>query len=470
MEVHVTDGTEAGTTPLADINPGPPGSNPIFLGANNTFAFFAADDGVNGAQLWVTDGTGPGTRLVKVINPDGDAFSDFFNPAIVVDERLIFRATDGEHGQEVFISDGTEAGTGMIVDLNPGAPGSDPFNFTRANGAVLFEATADGSTYNLYQSLGTAETTDKLADSVWTPAGIAVLPATPLFFQSQATGQVVATVFQNDKHLGWSATTAPLGSEWEARAIGEVVAGITGPELFAQSNIDGRIIYTSFDSLGERQWDAVPGALTGWSLMGAGDFIGNERSEIVIRNQADGTHLLGQFDRAGLFDQWFAWTSPFKDVANNRDYQFVAAGDWNGDGIADGIFQNQLGSGDVFARSIINGIAQDFLVTDRITLDHRVTAVGDFDADGTADIVVQNQSTGEAVFKSSIFATDQWAPLLSSFAAGGVNVAAADIDQDGDSEIITEINGSFFAGHVGPPGIASWTLLANTGAGWEIVH
>ena len=33
--------------------------------------YFAADDGVNGEELWVTDGTGGGTQLVKDINPAG---------------------------------------------------------------------------------------------------------------------------------------------------------------------------------------------------------------------------------------------------------------------------------------------------------------------------------------------------------------------------------------------------------------
>lgn len=79
-------------------------------------AYFSAIDGDHGEELWVTDGTIEGTRMVKDINP-GLATSDIqwltrFN------DKVVFTANDGENGYEPWISDGTEAGTHMLKDIH----------------------------------------------------------------------------------------------------------------------------------------------------------------------------------------------------------------------------------------------------------------------------------------------------------------------------------------------------------------
>ena len=78
--------------------------------------FFAATDEPHGRELWVTDGTTHGTRLVTDIHPTGDA-----RPAalVAVGGVLYFVADDGVHGYELWRSDGTAAGTRMVVDSAP---------------------------------------------------------------------------------------------------------------------------------------------------------------------------------------------------------------------------------------------------------------------------------------------------------------------------------------------------------------
>jgi ELWxxDGT repeat protein len=99
-ELWKSDGTQAGTALVADINPGPDGSNPSAVVQVNGSVFFAADDGTNGNELWKTDGTGANTVLVKDIFP-GDGSS---NPSNLINfkNRLFFAADDAAHGVELW--------------------------------------------------------------------------------------------------------------------------------------------------------------------------------------------------------------------------------------------------------------------------------------------------------------------------------------------------------------------------------
>jgi ELWxxDGT repeat protein len=110
--------------------------------------FFAGDDGVHGQELWASDGTPEGTRLVADINP-GPAASWPENMS-AVGGALFFKADDGQHGFEPWRSDGTTGGTRLVADVLPGRTASHPGQFIEAGGHVYFTApwTQDDSTNN----------------------------------------------------------------------------------------------------------------------------------------------------------------------------------------------------------------------------------------------------------------------------------------------------------------------------------
>ncbi len=96
--------------------------------------YFGANDGTIGSELWRTDGTKAGTKLVEDINPA--AGSSPFRLA-AFKHRVYFSADDGTHGRELWRTDGSAQGTKLFKDIRPGMGGSIPCELVK-----LGEATA----------------------------------------------------------------------------------------------------------------------------------------------------------------------------------------------------------------------------------------------------------------------------------------------------------------------------------------
>jgi len=100
--------------------------------------FFRATDPDHGTELWRTDGTPQGTRLVADLVP-GPGSSDP-QGLTVAGGRLYFSAWDTYHGRELWTSDGTAAGTRLAGDVAPGAFSSAPRLLTPIAGILVFTA------------------------------------------------------------------------------------------------------------------------------------------------------------------------------------------------------------------------------------------------------------------------------------------------------------------------------------------
>jgi len=133
-EVWVTDGTAAGTHKIIINNPTTmvPANSPShgnFLAVGNV-CYFTANDGVHGAELWKTDGTAGGTSLVADINPGSASGVGGNNGTLLINipdsatpNIIYFTADNGVDGNEIWQSDGTISGTNIAVigGLNPNA-------------------------------------------------------------------------------------------------------------------------------------------------------------------------------------------------------------------------------------------------------------------------------------------------------------------------------------------------------------
>ena len=162
VELWMSDGTASGTRIVKDINPGADSSTPSNLIHVGDTLYFTADDGTHGVELWMSDGTAAGTVLVKDIR-DGSADS---NPGHLTSagDFLYFTADDGTHGVELWMSDGTASGTHMVQDINPGADSSSPSNLTHVGGTLYFAADDGTHGVELWRTNGTASGTYLVGD------------------------------------------------------------------------------------------------------------------------------------------------------------------------------------------------------------------------------------------------------------------------------------------------------------------
>jgi len=186
IELWKSDGTEAGTVMVKDIFPGSGGSFTGGLGmmrligmnfflakltdVNGTL-FFRATDGAHGDELWKSDGTEAGTVMVQDINLGAADSSPFV--LTDVNGTLFFQAIDGTHGAELWKSDGTAAGTVMVEDICPGSGGSFPRHLTAVNGTLFFRPTEGTPGIELWKSDGTAAGTVMVKDFHSREAGFA---------------------------------------------------------------------------------------------------------------------------------------------------------------------------------------------------------------------------------------------------------------------------------------------------------
>ena len=171
------------------------GSNPGGFTVIGDTLFFNAR-GTSGYELWKSDGTEAGTVMVKEIEPGNNMYNGGARYLTAAGDTLYFTADDGIHGLELWKSDGTEAGTVMVKDLWPGndSSGSPNDGFKErmtAIGDIVYFAGNDGvNGYGLYKSDGTANGTEFITSPVYQMFDLVATDDT-LYFQGSSTGQTV---------------------------------------------------------------------------------------------------------------------------------------------------------------------------------------------------------------------------------------------------------------------------------------
>ncbi|MBS3915147.1 MAG: T9SS type A sorting domain-containing protein [Bacteroidetes bacterium] len=140
-EPWISDGTSSGTKMLMDIHTGGSSFYDRVAAQYNGEVYFIADDGTNGIELWKTDGSSAGTKMVKNIGANstsglgtGQIMFQIFNG------KLYFPANDGVVGNELWVTDGSTSGTQIVKNIASGTINSNPENLYVSGNRLYFRA------------------------------------------------------------------------------------------------------------------------------------------------------------------------------------------------------------------------------------------------------------------------------------------------------------------------------------------
>src|SRR5262249_10803280 len=142
VELWASDGTEAGTRLVRDLNPGPDNSSPYAFTDLGGTAFFVASTADGGSAVWKSDGTEAGTEIAR-------AFASAWQSSpprdlTVAGGRLWFLAPVDDGSEEIWSTDG-RGGAELFPTPFPGQP-SYRTGDLGAVGDTLFFTTYDFTT------------------------------------------------------------------------------------------------------------------------------------------------------------------------------------------------------------------------------------------------------------------------------------------------------------------------------------
>ncbi len=150
----ISDGTVAGTYSICDCEFAQDAT------AAGDVVFFVASTPATGYELWVTDGSEAGTHLVEEVDP-GTGNGVIITAMLPIGPgEIVFAGERPDVGRELFVADTTSVS--LYADVLPGPFSSRPLPFSTVGSSFVFSTDPSGGPRELYASNGTPGQFDAL--------------------------------------------------------------------------------------------------------------------------------------------------------------------------------------------------------------------------------------------------------------------------------------------------------------------
>lgn len=160
-----TDGTVDGTRLVVDFAEmeATAGTGTAVLGNSVVFTL--------GNDLWISDGTAGGTQRLHT-DLRLTQYQYYGGLSVEWNGVLYISATNSETGAELWRTDGTAEGTRLVADINPGAANGDVTSLTVFEDQLYFAALDDQYTRDVWKTDGTVDGTYRFHDLPFTGQGV----------------------------------------------------------------------------------------------------------------------------------------------------------------------------------------------------------------------------------------------------------------------------------------------------------
>jgi hypothetical protein len=405
-------------------------------------SFTVADLGENTVTLTVTDTSGNVSTASAIVT-----VADNIAPTIVVPGDIVVQATSVSGASVSFAASATDnADSDVVITYSvDGVPVISGATFAVGVHVVTVEATDDSGNTSTGEFTITVEGNSAISVTHW--VHVTSQGASLIEIMDAETGEVVSTI---DPFPGFSGGLNVASGDLDGDGISEIIVG-------AKAGGGPHVKVYSSDGIELRSFFAYEPAFTGGVTVAIGDINDDGWGDIITgAGPGGGPHVKVFSGLDGtVLQSFYAFDPAFTGGVH------VAAGDVNADDHADVIVGAGPGGGPhvkAFSGSDQSLLASFYAYDPAFSGGVRVAA-GDVNGDLHADIITGAGAGGGPhvqVFDGANLNLLQSLFAFDSQFAGGVHVAAGDVDGDDLADIITS------AGPGGGPHVRAFSGLTGT--------